>query len=285
MEIDLKLSIARIQSASSRGTGFLISRQGQVLTCAHVIEDWEDIQIKLLDVNGTFTLIHTAHPIQYLAQDQGDVALLQIEESLPHHLKTLPLLSAQDSKNHPFETFGFPDMAATHGISGQGVIIDTDNRDPNGFPRIVLGHANAITEGISGAPIWDNEQKGVVGIINKIARPDKFNRGEDVAVGIPSDFIVEHFETVNLISHQSNRLTLPTEELEALIVSTNLSQAIQKTVKLAREAGNNLLIAELLVLQGKLEDTEKDFHLGILTNDQVLGRKAAIRKSLLDFFN
>lgn len=283
MNTDLKLSIARINSASSRGTGFLVSNQGLILTCTHVIENWEDIQVKLMDQKGTFTLAYTAQKIQYLDFDKGDITLLQMNEPPPAHIQPVPLLSAQTSKNHFFETFGFPDMAATHGISIQGVIIDPNNRDPNGIPRIVLGQSNAITEGVSGAPIWDKEQKGVIGLVNKIARPDKFSRGEDVAVGIPMDFVIEQFENLSL--KQETKLSLSLQELEDLILNQDLKDAIQSALRLAQDVGNQTLITEFMLLKSKLKEIENDFHLGILTYDQISGQRTALRQSLLQFFS
>lgn len=226
---DLKKSIVKILSGTDRGTGFLISQDGLVLTCAHVIANSESIKVNLLDDNKEFTTLQTtAKEIFRLEPTEGDVSLIQLDLTQVPDYQIIPLklVTAQYSQKHPFETFGFPDYAKTNGISIEGKIINTDNRSQAGIPRIVLDGANAVDFGVSGAPIFDTSFQGVIGIIDG-KTPDR-PRGANIAVGITTNFMSEKNAQIQL--SEIPQKTYHTSQV--LSRASNLAQIIDGVEKL-----------------------------------------------------
>jgi hypothetical protein len=159
----LKQAIAQIKVGSSRGTGFLVSEDGLVLTALHVIANREmgikqrklvtypgEIRLRFGDPKNDATWAPaspaTIEPGQYSIED--DWVLLRIAP--PVQARPLPLARlAPPQKDRAFETFGFPDQEADIGGSYGGTIIDWDGKSELTSPQILVG---APMGGISGAP-------------------------------------------------------------------------------------------------------------------------------------
>lgn len=205
MSLDLRSSVVRIQSGNNHGTGFIISNDGLILTCAHVVNNLKDTEIELPNSQWVFDhSITSFKEVFRLETSQGDILILKVLEELPDYVNPLTLITAQQSKNHNFEAFGFPQSGATNGIPIQGKIIATDNISIRETPHLILDQANAVDGGASGAAIYDVSLKGVVGMIN--AKTSDAHRGENIAFGIPSDFVVEKFDGISLTNVNEDRI-------------------------------------------------------------------------------
>lgn len=170
----LKLAIAQIKVGSSRGTGFLVSEDGLVLTALHVVADREECKRlkKLVPYRGEIRLRFgdpkndatwtpaspaTIEPGQYSIED--DWVLLRIAP--PVQARPLPLARlAPPQKDRAFGTFGFPEAEADIGGTYAGTIVDLDGKSELNCPQIFAG---ARMGGISGAPcIVDGQVVAVI---------------------------------------------------------------------------------------------------------------------------
>jgi len=146
----------RQYDAKSLGSGFIISRDGYVLTNNHVIRDADEIIVRLSDRRQMVAKV--------IGSDaRSDVALLKIDA------KNLPVVKIGESANLEVgewvlaigSPFGF-DHSATAGIvSAKGRSLPRENYVP--FIQTDV----AINPGNSGGPLFDLEGK-VVGVNSQI---------------------------------------------------------------------------------------------------------------------
>jgi WD40 repeat protein len=187
--IALNEAIARVRDASGRvvGAGFLVGTR-EVLTCAHVVEqvlDKPDGQPTPLagEVAVDFPLVAPGqmcsakvmvwHPAQ--ADGTGDIAGLRLTSAPPQGAKAARLVIAADLWEHSFRTFGFP---ARHddGVWASGRLLD---RQGTGWVQLedVKETGFRVERGFSGAPVWDDELQGVVGMAVAAEARDEVRAG------------------------------------------------------------------------------------------------------------
>ncbi|WP_243787703.1 serine protease [Saccharopolyspora gloriosae] len=136
------------------GAGFLIA-PGVVATCVHVIGDAEPMaDFPLLGSQG--------HAVEVLERDDElDVAILRLAEP-PSGALPVPARINGEVRDHRFRTVGFP-ADLPEGVWVTGRLIGAQGRG-----RIQMaqdtGHWQ-IEPGFSGAPVWDEELAGVVGMV------------------------------------------------------------------------------------------------------------------------
>jgi polyhydroxyalkanoate synthesis regulator phasin len=177
-----KSAIARIYHANGMvvGAGFLVAN-GQLLTCAHVVTaalglptttqeaptEWLDLDFPLIapgqkvKANVVFWRPVQLEPLNS-SETGEDIAGLALEGSPSVDCQPVRLVSADDLWAHPFQIFGFPSQR-DEGIWASGVIRD---RLANGWVQIedIKAQGHPVQPGFSGAPIWDEQVEGVVGM-------------------------------------------------------------------------------------------------------------------------
>lgn len=160
-----KRAIARIVVGQGRGTGFLVSRDGLVLTALHVVADLEGsrrnerlkpypdpITLRFGDplTGATWTPTGAATLVPELYSLQGDWAVLKIAGPIPGDvvpLRLAELATAHDTAT--WKTYGFPDVAAAVGSDFDGPITSWDQ----GVARLRSDAAAGVKmSGISGSP-------------------------------------------------------------------------------------------------------------------------------------
>lgn len=199
---ELKNTIIRIESDGSRGTGFIINKAERlILTCAHVVPNINNIKVQWANLQGNFAQESEAKILEIYPEE--DIALLQVWANFPEHSEEFILASAQNSKGHSFETRGFPANSATNSLTIGGTILSVNDNSQQGFPRIVLDDANAVDNGVSGSPILDTELNVIVGMID--AKTKDSHRGENIAFGIPMEFIKGKIQKINLIEIENKK--------------------------------------------------------------------------------
>ena len=182
MTAQLTSAIVRIRQANERvvGTGFLVSDK-HILTCAHVInaalgrqlnvqeEPNQEIHLDFpLVASGKILRGRVVHWISVkstssISSETGaDIALLELEDSLPEEAKPIRLVKAENLWKHPFRVFGFPEGQAV-GVWTDGIIKDEQG---NGRVQIEVPPSSAyhIEPGFSGSPVWDEQLDGVAGM-------------------------------------------------------------------------------------------------------------------------
>lgn len=172
-----KSSITRIYDIYDNvvGAGFLVSNQ-YVLTCAHVItaalnipEDTKEIPTQLITLD--FPLIGNGEKLKAQVvfwkpvsstEKIEDIAGLKLNGNLPNMAQPVQLVEAENVKDHPVEIFGFP-QGHNDGVWASGVLID---KNAKGWLQMVDVKVTGyqVEPGFSGAPVWDKNLAGVVGI-------------------------------------------------------------------------------------------------------------------------
>ncbi len=188
MSSDLINGIVRILhlSGASAGTGFLVSADGLIVTCAHVVESAQsgnEVAI-IFHCTGEKRTARVV-PESWRGPDAEDVAFLRVQGPLPDTAKPLPIGSSQGTTGHEFKTLGFPEAKSTEGLWGYGSIGDATKQ--NGFKVLQLTDAAEITRGFSGAPVWDDRTRRVVGIISAVTAPDRYGRLTETAFITPTE--------------------------------------------------------------------------------------------------
>lgn len=180
-------SVLRVLKGDSVvGAAFLVSAR-LVVTCAHVVESAgakAGGEIALCLSDGTLVEA-VVEPEFWRDPNREDVAILRLKENIDH---AAPLLLGASSgiSGHSFSTFGFPrqgqELAATGEIVGQAAI--------QGIKVLQL-RSTEVTPGFSGAPVFDNTTRRVVGMVVAISPPDEYQRLGTTAFAIRSEAIRE----------------------------------------------------------------------------------------------
>ena len=137
--------IVRIVSGRHIGTGFVVSADGLILTCADVLglSMLEKVRVVFLgsgEEHDATVLVEGWHPV-----DAEDVAVLRVCGALPEGVQPLPLGSSQGIEGHSMVTFGYPEMGEVEGIRRGGminvVIPMSPAREPLYLPTLVSSNA------------------------------------------------------------------------------------------------------------------------------------------------
>ncbi len=144
------------------GTGFLISKQGHLLTASHVVKEWLEQNQKQKVKNVIYGRLGgntspARYPLEFIGSPDHavDVALMKLK-SPPIQVSPLPLcFSSKISEGIEIVAYGFPlgqDLQSTLGIIGH-------NNAPGGR----YAASAHFAPGMSGGPALN--QDGVIGIV------------------------------------------------------------------------------------------------------------------------
>jgi putative serine protease PepD len=183
--------VVSVQAGPAGGTGFVVRRDGTIVTNAHVVAGAETAQVRFGD-SGTLV------EAEVLGTDTGsDLAVLRVDPGSVGRLRPLPLANSERVRvgdavvaiGHPFGL----DRTATAGIvSGVGREI----RAPDGFQIDEVIQTDApINPGNSGGPLLDARGR-VVGVNSQIATG---GGGGNVGIGfaVPSNTVREVLPTLS----------------------------------------------------------------------------------------
>jgi len=168
----IESAVVRIRATRGKvaGTGFLVNDR-HVFTCAHVVS-WglgltaqpakpPDRKVRLDFPLAAPGQILTARVV--LWQSEEDIAGLELDSAPPLHARAAPLARVDDLWGHSFRAFGFP-PGYEEGVWAAGVF-----RAPQAAGWVQIEDVNQtgyfVKPGFSGAPVWDEDLGGVVGIV------------------------------------------------------------------------------------------------------------------------
>src|ERR687886_1156908 len=152
------VAIASSEDGRIWGTGFFISPEGHLLTCAHVVEDaggWEQVR-----VNGQpVSLVYLGD------RTQDDFAILQVSDYQGQAVS----LSLTFEPMNRFLSIGYGRPDFPQGASIDGTITDLNPQASFGnLPMLRLqieADAQRVQGGYSGSPVFDHQSQRVIGMI------------------------------------------------------------------------------------------------------------------------
>ncbi|MGH8896923.1 MAG: trypsin-like peptidase domain-containing protein [Egibacteraceae bacterium] len=175
------------------GTGFVVTADGLIVTCAHVVSDGGSPQHDAPPTTAVTVVFQATgearqariEPAYWRDRDHGDVAFLRVEGTLPAGVHPLALGLSAGAQGHPFSTFGYPASGPGGGMYGSGRLVD--QIFDNGSELLQVTGASEVTRGFSGGPVFDETARRVIGVVTAITRPDKYGRLDRTAFVIPTE--------------------------------------------------------------------------------------------------
>ncbi|WP_413381161.1 S1C family serine protease [Alkalihalobacillus sp. 1P02AB] len=174
-------AVVLIQNGTSRGTGFVISADGYVLTNDHVVDNAGGIAVHLPDGQSFMAE-------RVMSDGDLDVALLKIEGK---ELEYLTLSTEKSEQDDVIYVIGNPLLQAQ--IANKGTMME----ERDGYD--VLRISNPIYPGHSGSPVI-NEGGEVVGVVYARTIPTFDNDSESVGLAVPMEAIFNQMERLEQVS-------------------------------------------------------------------------------------
>ncbi|MBB4710203.1 WD40 repeat protein [Streptomyces luteogriseus] len=163
------------------GVAFLIPDR-LLLTCTHVVASTAGLPDDeplpdLLPVTLDFPLlpgrpeatatVHFSVPVA--GDSSGDVAVLQLRGEPPPGAVPLRIVEAEGLAGHRWRAFGFPKFPGRGGSKDAGIWTRgiVEGREGTGWWQLTCDEEAPfpLAGGFSGAPVWDEEYGGVIGIV------------------------------------------------------------------------------------------------------------------------
>jgi WD40 repeat protein len=194
MNIDISAGTVRVlkRAGATAGAGFLVTSDGLVVTCAHVVHGprTQDLRPKSVTVQFANGEHREAAVVEeyWRPWDAEDIAVLRVAQPLPQGAVPLPLGSSLGTIGHRFETYGFPSLEAVRALRGYGTVGGRVPR-PDRPDYLQLVDSGDITRGFSGAPLWDIHTSRVIGMIDSFPNEDEFGKLKEVTFVTPTESI------------------------------------------------------------------------------------------------
>lgn len=183
--------IVRITNAEGKnqGTGFLVSTDGLIATCAHVVKEIREPHAVFPDGKP--------QPAQVVATDPAhDVAILRVEGELPDDAEPARLGRSTGAYHREFWSRGYRPLEGLEGIPAKGEVLDAVSECP-GYPDVrrmpLVLDSPHIREGMSGAPVYIPDWDLVVGMITDYwdsLKVKTYPADRDTALATPAEAIV-----------------------------------------------------------------------------------------------
>ncbi len=163
------------------GTGVIVSDDGRIVTCAHVIrailgchprevQPGTTVEVYFSQLSDTQGKTRRATIEAYFDRFDDDVVVLKLDDSLlPDKYKRAKVGHADESTGNPFRSFGYPDLGDYPSVQADGTIMGKVD-SPEGWSvqaRPIQIKSQEIAPGMSGAGVLDTKRNHVVGLISE----------------------------------------------------------------------------------------------------------------------
>ncbi len=159
----------RLSSPSGFGTGFFVSPGGLILTCNHVVDGSESVDV--------VSLLNGANKQKFIAKVvvrvpiPVDIALLQIEGEVPNH-KCVYLDHTVPHIGDKLYTFGYQNVEIGTRFDGDSTTIDYEGPSFEEKVLVLKLKQGEIQEGQSGSPLLNLRTGKVCGIVSVTRNAD-----------------------------------------------------------------------------------------------------------------
>ncbi len=177
-------AVVSVQANGGSGTGFLINRDGTIVTNAHVVGSASQVRVRFDD---------DASPVnaRVVGTDpSSDLAVLDVDASAAAGVTPLPLAESESVKvGDSAIAIGFPLGLARTATAGIVSGLEREIEAPNGF-RIdkVIQTDAPINPGNSGGPLLDANGR-VIGVNSQIASAGAGGGNVGIGFAVPSDTV------------------------------------------------------------------------------------------------
>jgi hypothetical protein len=206
----------------------IVTYDGLILTCYHVIEDKKNNTIhKAVHISfpSASDIKEHANLLEKHYDSELDIAFLQLQEKLPDGF-TVADLGEIVSPTHSFIGFGFRKAHEFNGLHSDGKIMGTTDKklkDGSTSTLLIQLESKKIAPGMSGSPILDNKINRVIGIVSERYRTKnpglvKFNNFLG-AIGKSGSFIHYRFEDVYVPSNEYEEIEKILKEFRCVFIT------------------------------------------------------------------
>lgn len=205
---ELRFSVGRIPQVGGAdwGTCFFVQPGNLVVTCEHVAKNAVRrhgrvaIDIAAPEVDGVAPLPERIWAGPKHADALIDLAILEVDD-LPGWLCPLSLqLNPVSHAGRRVVSYGYPEDRPHYGAPAKGTITG-DTWDPVTRQRALEIHSLELTGGFSGAPIVDDANGLVIGIMSATVTPDSRGRFAEHAWAIPAVALTRIFPAIKQGEH------------------------------------------------------------------------------------
>ena len=203
------------------GAGFVLSSNGLLATCAHVIVDagagpGDTVSVAFEGtVSDTGSLPALVLPEFWRDVAGRDIAILQLDSALPAGVEVAPLGPSSGTAQHRAFSVGFPRVtrspspgeqsARPRSLAAESVVVATLLRRPapeasNESHPILQLRSSEVTAGFSGGPLLDEQRQRVIGMVDSMLAPDDVGKLRDVAFATPVETLREICPALELSS-------------------------------------------------------------------------------------
>ncbi len=192
------VAIVNIDNNSVIGSGIIVTDNGLILTCYHVVENQrtKDLYKNVFVYFPKSKITKTAEVVRNYSSKNKDIVFLKLIGEIPNKSIIANLDNMVVAKEHSFQSFGFrnPLKMSYSGLWTRGIIQGKTrqiSKDKEESDDIIQLKSNQIEYGMSGAPILDLETNGIVGIVNEGYQTRYEDAYKDLSFAIPITTILE----------------------------------------------------------------------------------------------